>query len=274
MLAAGGHGGKSGDVVLWNLADGAIVGGVSGEYDSVLTADLSPDQSRIALGGTDRLLKIYEVATGALLHKVKKHTDWVTAVEFSPDGKYLVSGDRGGNVLLWEAGGASELFALNGHKGPISSVSWRSDSGMVLSASEDGTIKVWRPSDGELVKSWTAHNAVLDARFGMNGSIVSSGRDGKATLWDVTGKALKPLALKAELPNRVVLSHDGSRAWVSDFSGSGVGLHCSGWQAGRTRSLRSAETGAAHRRGGRNGERHGSEMSRGGRTGDGASHRA
>jgi dipeptidyl aminopeptidase/acylaminoacyl peptidase len=251
LLAAGGHGGKSGDVVLWNLADGAILGGVSGEYDSVLTADISPDQSRIALGGTDRLLKIFETSTGALLHKVKKHTDWVTSVEFSPDGKYLISGDRGGNVLLWEAGGASELFALNGHKGPVSSVSWRSDSAMVLSASEDGTIKVWRPSDGELVKSWTAHNAVLDARFGMNGSIVSSGRDGKATLWDVTGKALKPLALKAELPNRVVLSHDGSRAWVSDFSGwvAGFGV-ADGKQSGRVPSVppkleqRIAEAGA------------------------------
>ena len=64
---------------------------VGEEYDTVLAADISPDQTKIALGGPDRLVKIYSTATGELLHKMKKHTDWVTAVAFSPNGELLAS---------------------------------------------------------------------------------------------------------------------------------------------------------------------------------------
>ena len=51
--------------------------------DSVLAADVSADQQWVALGGPDRVLKIYRTRDAGLEHRIRKHTDWVTAVEFS-----------------------------------------------------------------------------------------------------------------------------------------------------------------------------------------------
>ena len=58
LLAAGGHGAKSGKVILWNVESGERIATLGSEYDTVLTTDISPDQSRVAIGGTDRLVKI------------------------------------------------------------------------------------------------------------------------------------------------------------------------------------------------------------------------
>ncbi len=220
LLAGGGRGGKSGLVVVWDITTGERIATVGEEFDSVLAADISADQQWVALGGPDRLLKIYRTKDGALEHKIKKHTEWVTAVEFSPDGKYLASGDRNGGLMLWEAESGQEMFSLPGHKGAITAITWRSDSAMVLSASEDGTLKLWKSTDGSALRSITAHNGgALAARFTHDGRIVSSGRDNKVQIWDTSGKNVLSLPFTGDLPNRVTFSDDGGKVIASDWNG-------------------------------------------------------
>ncbi len=220
LLAGGGRGGKSGLVVVWDITTGERIATVGDEFDSVLAADISANQQWVALGGPDRLLKIFRTRDGALEHKLKKHTEWVTAVEFSPDGKYLASGDRNGGLVLWEAESGHEMFSLPGHKGAITAITWRSDSAMVLSASEDGTLKLWKSGDGAALRSITAHpGGALAARFTHDGRIVSSGRDNKVQIWDTTGKNVLTLPFAGDLPNRVAFSDDGGKVIASDWNG-------------------------------------------------------
>jgi mono/diheme cytochrome c family protein len=220
LLASGGRGGQSGLVTVWDITTGETVITVGDQFDSVLAADLSGDQQWIALGGPDRILKVYRTRDGALEYKMKKHTEWVTAVEFSPDSKYLASGDRNGGVVLWEAESGHELFTLPGHKGGITSITWRGDSELFASASEDGTIKLWRASDGTALRSINAHKeGVLAARFSHDGKIVSCGRDNKVQLWESTGKNVRTLAFKGDLPTRVSFSDDDKKVIGSDWKG-------------------------------------------------------
>src|SRR6266851_174769 len=76
FLAGGGRGGKSGRVVVWSVKTGERVIEVGDESDLVLAADISPDQTQIALGGPSKMIRIYATRDGKLLHEVKKHTDW------------------------------------------------------------------------------------------------------------------------------------------------------------------------------------------------------
>src|SRR5688572_10456373 len=122
LLAAGGRGGKSGEVVVWDITTCQRVITIGDQFDAVLAADLSSDQRWIALGGPDRVLKIYRTSDGSLEHRSKKHTEWVTAVEFSPNAKYLATGDRNGGLVLWEAESGQEMFTLTGHKGAITAI--------------------------------------------------------------------------------------------------------------------------------------------------------
>lgn len=220
LLAAGGRGGHSGAVAVWDIATGERIITVGDQFDSVLSADLSSDQKWIALGGPDRVLKIYRTSDGGLEHRIKKHTEWVTAIEFSPDSKYLASGDRNGGLVIWEAATGQEMFALNGHRGAINSVSWRADSEMLLSASEDGTVKLWKATDGSALRSLNANpGGVLSARFAHDGRIVSCGRDNKVQLWESAGRNLRTLPFTGDLPHRVTFSDDDKRVIASDWSG-------------------------------------------------------
>ena len=220
LLASGGRGGHSGLVAVWDLAKGERVITVGDQYDSVLAADISSDQQWIALGGPDRVLKIYNTKDGSLEHRIKKHTEWVTAVEFSPDSKYLASGDRNGGLVLWESATGLELFNLPGHKGAITALTWRRDSEMVVSASEDGTLKLWKATDGAALKNIPAHpGGVLSASFAPDGRVVSCGRDNKVQIWDLAGKNLATPAFKGDLPNRVTFNDDGTKVVGSDWTG-------------------------------------------------------
>ena len=231
LLAAGGKPVQSGAAVLFDVATGKRLASVGDESDAVMAADLSPDESQIAIGGSSRIVKIFSTETGKLLHTLTKHTDWVTAVAFSPDGKLLATGDRIGNIHLWDAKSGGVVLPLSEHKKSVRALSWRSDSGVVASCGDDGTIVWWDVKDGwPVMNKPNAHGGgVLDVVFGPAGELASCGRDGQAKLWAADGKELKSFPIADSqtktapgvklLPTRVALSADGSFLLAGDSAG-------------------------------------------------------
>ena len=149
LLAGGGHAGKSGKVVLWSVKTGERILEVGDENDSVLAADVSPDQTQVALGSSSKVVRIYSTKDGKLLHEIRKHTDWITSLEYSPDGVLLATGDRVGGLFVWEAFTGREYFSLRGHTAAITEISWRPDGNVCASASEDGTVRLWEMENGK-----------------------------------------------------------------------------------------------------------------------------
>ena len=162
LVAGGGQGGKSGLVVAWDIATGERVITIGDQFDAVLAADLSADQRLVALGGPDRVLKIYSTKDGELVQRVRKHTDWVTSTSFSPDGVLLATGDRNGGVVVWDSEVGQEVQTFTGHRGAITALNWRSPD-ILVTASEDGTVKTWSVKEGAQVKSANAHNAAVSS---------------------------------------------------------------------------------------------------------------
>ena len=233
LIGGGGHSAKFGAVTLWNVETGERVATLGKEYDSVLAADISPDQAHVALGGPDRLVKIYSTKTGELGNKIKKHTDWVTALAFSPNGEMLASADRNGGLTVWDADNGQELFTTAGHKGSVTSLSWRSDSKLIASSSEDGTVKLWETTEGKQAKTWNAHNGgALCVAYSRDGKLVSCGRDGGVVTWNAEGAKQKTFEFSGEMVLRCAWSEDNSRVIASDFAGN-VGV----WDAKSARRI-------------------------------------
>lgn len=220
LLANGGRGARSGRVVLWDIVTGKRITTLGDDYDTLLTADIRPDQSQVAVGSPSRLVKIFSTKTGELQHKIKKHTDWITAVAFSPNGQVLATADRNGGISLWDPDNAQELFTLAGHKSAITALSWRGDSKLLASSSEDGTVKLWEMQEGKQFKTWDAHGpGALCVNYSHDGRLVTCGRDSNITLWDANGSKIRSVTTTNNLPLRVTFSHDDSTIFASDFSG-------------------------------------------------------
>jgi WD40 repeat protein len=225
LLAAGGRAAKSGRVLIWDVTTGKQVAAVGKEDDTVLAADIRADQTLVALGGPNRLIKIFSTADGELKHKIKKHTEWITAIAFSPNGQILAAADRNGAISLWDPETAQELFTLSGHKSSVTALSWRADSKILSSTSEDGTVKTWDVKEGRQLKSWNAHPAgSLSVSYAHDDRLVTCGRDNYIIIWDGNGKKLRALDSPADLPLRAVFASDDAAIVGTDFSG-----HVTSW---------------------------------------------
>jgi mono/diheme cytochrome c family protein len=66
LLAGGGHDAAKGRVVVWNVRTGERVIEVGDELDTVLAADISSDQTLVALGGPGKVVRVYSTQTGEL----------------------------------------------------------------------------------------------------------------------------------------------------------------------------------------------------------------
>lgn len=220
FLVGGGIAAKNGHVVLFDVVSGRRITQIGDEFDAVLAADISPDQSMVALGGPGKTLKIYSTADGQLIKSIKKHTDWVTAIAYSPDGVLLASGDRQGGLWVWEARSGNEFYGLTGHKAAITDVCYRDDSNVLASASEDGTVKAWDMQSGKELKSWNAHGGgVLSVNFAHDGRIVTCGRDKRVRAWKPDGGGLFTTPPFSDLALHATFDGEGKRIVAGDWTG-------------------------------------------------------
>ncbi len=233
LLVAGGRPVELGKVVLFDVNSGKRLASIGDEVDSVLAADLSPDQLSVALGGPGKVVKVYDSTNGKLRYKIDKHTDWIMTVVFSPDGKLLATADRAGGLHLWEAASGRALLSLSEHKAAIRALDWRGDSKVLASAGEDGLVIWWDVKDGwPAISKPNAHppvrppgmhgklaSGVLAARFDRQGRLCTAGRDHTIRLWDTTGAQIEAVATNDAQPLCAVVSHDGGTLIGGDTSG-------------------------------------------------------
>jgi WD40 repeat protein len=87
---------------------------------------VQPDDTSLASGAWDKVVKLWDVATGKERSRFQGHAGQVMAVAFAPDGHVLATGSRDGTVKLWEVRTGKELASLK-------------TGGLSLAFSPDGT---------------------------------------------------------------------------------------------------------------------------------------
>ena len=221
LLAGGGRGAALGKTIVWNLKTGERIIEVGDELDSVLGADISADQTLIALGSSGKVIRVYSTLTGELEYEIpKKHTGWICAVSFSPDGVLLATGDKNGGTFVWEAETGRQYLELKAHSKMIRGLSWRSDSNILASCSEDGSIRLWEMENGGQVKNWGAHGGgCMSVEFARDGRLLSCGRDKITKLWDQNGKQLRAFEALPEIALQVTFCDETNRAIAGDWNG-------------------------------------------------------
>lgn len=106
-LAAGGS--EKPEITIFDGTTGAVSARLQaatpllGAAGDVWSIAISPDQSRIAAGYTDRSIRIWDAKTYSLLRTIFGHAKDVTAIAYSPSGSELASGGADGFVKIWAA---------------------------------------------------------------------------------------------------------------------------------------------------------------------------
>lgn len=220
LLAGGGQGAAKGLAVVWEIKTGQRIIQVGDELDEVLAADISADQSLVALGGPGKVVRVYNTSTGEMAYEIVKHTDWVTSLEFSPDNVLLATADRSGGLHVWESYTGREYLTLTGHKAGMTAVSWRIDSNVLASSSEDASVKLWEMEEGKNVKSWNAHGGgTLSMEFCRDGRVVTCGRDKVAKIWDQNGAQQRAFEAFSDLALQVSHCDESDRVISGDWTG-------------------------------------------------------
>lgn len=231
LVAAGGRGAHSGKAVVFDVATGERKAEIGDEQDAVLAADISPDHSRVAIGGPAKVVKVFSAENGKMLYRIEKHTDWITALAFSPDGQYLASGDRNGGIYIWEAEGGGIAYTLDEHKVRVTDLSWRPDAKVLASGAEDGNIVLWDMSDGFPIRSAVTHKAKAESRytrrtgvvsleFTDDGGLLTAGRDGTIRLWKSDGAKAAEVRLGTGTPTAARRLSGSTRTIVGQMDGS------------------------------------------------------
>ena len=221
ILIAGGRHSASGCAALYEIATGNRIARVGDELDIAFAADISDDNQLIAVGGPQKMVRVFETLTGNLKYEQKKHTDWIYCVRFSPDGLLLATADRASGLVVWETQTGRLFQEFSGHKGEIRSIAWRPDSLALISGSFDGTLKMWDMNEGKLIKSWDAHGGGVAAVAVCNdGTMVSTGRDNKVKVWDGTGNAAGEMPPLVEAGQEVAITVDSKQIVAGDWAGN------------------------------------------------------
>ena len=111
--------------------------------DWILGSAISPDGSRLASAGADRLVRVWSLPNHKRLFSLAGHDGKVLSVDFSPNGAQLASASEDKSVRVWDPLTGRALATLPGHTASVRAVRFTQRPFVLASGSDDGTIRLW-----------------------------------------------------------------------------------------------------------------------------------
>ncbi len=184
-------GDSTGDVRLWNIAQGIEETWFDGHTASVTSVSFSPDGQMLLSGSKDGTVRLWDVATSTETRQfapdIRAWTE-IHSVTFSPDGTTILVGMDDGIIRQWNVFTGELLRQYAGHEGSVTSLAFSPDGQAYLSGSTDQSLRLWDVASGEERQRFDGHTAqVNNVAFSYDGSLVASaGDDQTIRLWNIT----------------------------------------------------------------------------------------
>jgi DNA-binding beta-propeller fold protein YncE len=179
--------GDDGEIVLRNLADGAVLHVFSaGQNGGARNLAISPD-GKLAVSGHDTgAVIVWALEKGGVLHVLPGH-DWsVSAVAVSPDGTKALSGSIDGELKLWDMASGKLLRSWYGHEQGTYGAVFTADGHHAVTGSGDHTIKLWDLDTFKEIRRFDGHSGtVYEIALSPDGKrLASVSLDGTARIWN------------------------------------------------------------------------------------------
>lgn len=158
-----------------------------------MSVSIHPNQTDIAVGGSDNKIHIYNLEGDTLKQVNQLTTDGeIDAVAYSPDGAYLCSGSSVGTVNGWKVAESYQpiKYSWTFHgRSRIQKIAWSPDSHHFASCALDSVINVWEVNtSGVVIKIAGAHQGsnITGLEWLSENMILSAGYDKCVRRWQIS----------------------------------------------------------------------------------------
>ena len=235
LASVAGTAGVSGEIKLWNTADGKLLNTWNGHSDALYSVAISPDGKTLATGSYDQkimLWSIEEILAGKLPaapRTLSGHNGAVFSLAFRSDGKVLASASGDRTVKLWDTATGNRLDTLSQPLKEQYTCAFSPDGTRLVAGGADNRIRLWKIGatalDGSnpIQEAVFAHDgAVLKLAYSPDGkTIYSSGEDRAIKAWDAEKVSQKAVFdAQPDWVTGLAVSADGKSILAGRLDGS------------------------------------------------------
>ncbi|WP_417744400.1 c-type cytochrome domain-containing protein [Rosistilla oblonga] len=191
LVTGGGEPSRSGEVQIWNLADGSLVRTFENPHtDTVLCARFSPDGKTLATSSSDRMIKLWDIETGKLLKTLEGHTHHVNSIAWNVNNRQLSSASADATVKIWDVSTGQAKRTIGGLSGELTRLVYVGRDDRVGFVSGDNHFRVYRTDNGgRETNAKVAEGYLYALASNREGTLfVLGGADGNAKIVDKAGK--------------------------------------------------------------------------------------
>jgi WD40 repeat protein len=178
-------GSYGGLVSVWDVKSRETVLGIKTGHKEVYAVIYSPDETKIATGGSEEdAVKIWDAKIGKLLYALK-HNSVVYSLAWTSNQKKLISASS--SIKIFDTTTWQQTAILEGHESAVHAISLFQNNRLLASASWDHTTRLWDLDTNLQVGPSLQHEAIVNnTAFSADGKLlVTACWDNDAYVWDI-----------------------------------------------------------------------------------------
>ena len=154
LVVSGGIPSESGEIQIWDVPSRTLRRSIRATRDALFGVSISQDGTRVAVGGADKIVRVFAIDDGREIMKCDNHIDWVFGTAFSLDGTRLVSAGRDKALKLIDISTGLLMDDICRPSEPLVGLARSPKEDWVVSASETGGLRLYKmiPRGGRLAE--------------------------------------------------------------------------------------------------------------------------
>ena len=154
LASSGGMPSRGGEMVLWKVADGAMLRQIIDPHsDVVYDVSFSFDGRYLASGGADKMAKVFELEDGRLTHTFEGHASHVLGVAWNRTGRTISTAGADDTVKVWDVPGNQQLQTIRGFSNQVMGLQYLGFGDDLAVAWRGGPVRIVR-ENGKKVRDF------------------------------------------------------------------------------------------------------------------------
>lgn len=235
LAACGGAASEFGEIQIWDVATRTLTRSIKASGDVVFGVSFSPDATRVAVGGADKMVRAFTIADGQEVMHCDNHLDWVFATAWSLDGKQLATASRDKALKLIDVATGHLIDDISRPRDPWLMLARHPHENIIAAGTDNGLVKLYKmePRGGRLAEGDDKENSALKEldrlpgpvtaiAWSADGSMVAAaGAEGEVRLWKNSGDWKRAWTAREKVPPifTIAFTPDGTRLAIAGADG-------------------------------------------------------